>query len=1062
MKLSNAKYLALLGVFCAVLPCFAAEWYITHWSGGNKEEKNNRFTEAVNSAKDGDVLILQNDITVNADAELKLKPNEKNTTKRLTVTSKEGECFSIFNKGESYGVKIGTGTTLVLSNLTYDCAGMSQIEDVFLLAEQKTSGQPVSRMILENGATIKDAVLKTYYNKENAVIHIKRGAVFTMRPGSAILNCKNESSPGKGGAICCDSGTFIMTGGTIAGCISKGNGGAVHTDGTRLEEVSGYNVNERGDIYISGGYITNNTCASGKMGGGIYLGNTGPLLHITGTAVISNNFSGAIADDVSTYELKEQYVNRLKLVDYHDSHPSGFTYEGQLFTGWVGVRYPDVSVSQETEAQNKPFGAVWEYFNGQQEEARNFYWNGDNSYRGKIEGNSLIWSKHVIYELPKDGKKVAEVLQTDESPIYMELSSDYEMTQTALVPENKELVIDLKGYNLTCDFHVSNKTARVRIFDSSTNKAGTVTGHRDSPEPTAFYLEGGSYAHLPKPEWVASNCVVIGNYCEEHPYMVASKVWDANHDRTVTDLTMVPLEAADSEVRAGRNEDGTLNVGKITFSTGDWKFMAYTNEEYRVQVLAVPAVSNETSIVEVGERVVIFDSKAKDGSQGYGNEDEFEWRNADLSYGLIKLIHMTLRVQGTTAVTNNEEIAYFQFPEAAFEATQRKTGGKLPIKVVDELLASFGYNRAQGFTHDAVNTKLDTKQANGLRKWENIVTGTAENQLLLSTVSNDGNGLSLNVALTDADKQGRTDTGYTVKYDIRKSTETNGWERVGEIMDKPVFSVPLLDDDNKSVGASGFYRITTLIIPDGELSVTNEIPSTNIIGVLEVASTLTNTLAAVPWVELASDPDASMAQPMKVSGYLHTAHLENDDSVQVADAGHIYRKWNWNKGQKQWSGAITVTRNAVEIAPLANEHELSRNSAVWVMRDKPAAKPFFLIGQYSSEAQKLTIAAGSEENPICTLVPNPCLTATKVNAYDWGEAPHEKDLIRIPNEKTAPIALRWDSSKKEWGRYVKRPDGRGSVWNNAAEVPAGTGFWYMRCGDEEFEIALPASAPVAE
>ena len=77
MKLSNAKYLALLGVFCAVLPCFAAEWYITHWSGGNKEEKNNRFTEAVNSAKDGDVLILQNDITVNADAELKIKPNER-------------------------------------------------------------------------------------------------------------------------------------------------------------------------------------------------------------------------------------------------------------------------------------------------------------------------------------------------------------------------------------------------------------------------------------------------------------------------------------------------------------------------------------------------------------------------------------------------------------------------------------------------------------------------------------------------------------------------------------------------------------------------------------------------------------------------------------------------------------------------------------------------------------------------------------------------------------------------------------------------------------------------
>ena len=1056
MKLSNAKYLALLGVFCAVLPCFAAEWYITHWSGGNKEK---RFTEAVNSAKDGDVLILQNDITVNADAELKLKPNEKNTTKRLTVTSEEGECFSIFNKGESYGVKIGTGTTLVLSNLTYDCAGMSQIEDVFLLAEQKTSGQPVSRMILENGATIKDAVLRTYYNKENAVIHIKRGAVFTMRPGSAILNCKNESSPGKGGAICCDSGTFIMTGGTIAGCISKGNGGAVHTDGTRLEEVSGYNVNERGDIYISGGYITNNTCASGKMGGGIYLGNTGPLLHITGTAVISNNFSGAIADDVSTYELKEQYVNRLKLVDYHDSHPSGFTYEGQLFTGWVGVRYPDVSVSQETEAQNKPFGAVWEYFNGQQEEARNFYWNGDNSYRGKIEGNSLIWSTHVIHELPKDGQKVAKLIASGETPIYMELSSDYKMEQTAVVPENIELILDLKGFNLECDFHISNETARVTIFDSSTNKSGTVTGHRDSEYPNSFCLQGGSYHTEPRPSWVASNCVVIGNYCEHHPYMVASKVWDAEHERTVTDLTMVSLEAADSEVRVGRNEDGTLNVGKITFSTGDWKFMAYTNEEYRVQVLAVPAVSNETSIVEVGERVVIFDSKAKDGSQGYGNEDEFEWRNADLSYGLIKLIHITLRVQGTTVVTNNEEYAYFQFPEAIFHATQRKTGGKLSIKVVEELLASLGYNRAQGFSQDHVNTNLDTKQANGLRKWENIVTGTAENQLLLSTVSNDGNGLSLNVALTDAGKVGRGDTGYTVKYDIRKST-ADGWERVGEIKDEPRFSVPLLDGDNKSVEASGFYRITTLIIPEAfDLSVTNEIPSTNIIGVLEVASTLTNTLAAVPWTALAKDPVVAGENPVTVSEYVHTPHLGDGDSVQVADKGHIYRYWQWNGQNKAWEGAKTITRDAVVPETAASAHSLERNSAVWVTRDKPEEKPFFLIGQYSSEAQKLKIAAGSEANPVCTLVPNPCLTAINVNAYDWGTNPigNNKDLIRIPNGDKAPLLVQWNGT--EWGRYVN--EGRKTVWKNDVMVPAGTGFWYMRCGGE-FEITLPASVPAAE
>ena len=1067
MKLTNAKYLALLGVFCAVLPCLSevTVWNITRWSGGDATLKNNRFTEALNSSKDGDVLLILNDITVNAPAELKLAPGQ--TSKKVTVLSTNSVPVNIFNNGETYGMTIATGTTLVMSNVTYDCKNMSQVQDVFTLKAQNTSGQPVARMILENGATIQNAVLTTKAKKENAVIKVNRGAVFTMRPGSAILKCKNNSKPGSGGAVFCDYGTVIMTGGTIAGCTSAGNGGAIFTDGTRwdsqVNERDGYNVNERGDIFISGGYITNNTCASGKMGGGIYLGNTGPLLHITGTTVISNNFSGSVADDVSTYNLQEHYENRLKLVDYHESHPAGFTYEGQLFTGWVGVRYPNKAQVEIPEGQQ--FGGIWEYFNGNQEEARNFYWNGDNSYRGKIVDNSLVWSKHVIYELPKDGKTVAAVLQTDESPIYMELNADYVMEQTALVPENKELIIDLKGYNLMCDFHVSNETARVTILDSSTNKAGTVTGHRDSPSPNAFYLAGGSYATLPKPEWVASNCVVIGNYCTNHPYMVATKVWDAEHERTVTDLTMVSFDNSEpgysstKEVREGRNADNTLNVSNITYSTGDWKFMEYTNVNYHVQVLAVPVVSNGTSIVEVGERVMLFNSRTRESTQGFSTEGEFQWSQAARSYGLIKLIHQTLRTQGQTHTTNAEEVAYFRFPEPAFVATQRKTGGKLPIKVVDELLASFGYNRAQGFTEDVVNENLDTKQSNGLRKWENIVTGTAENQLLLSTVENGSDGgVSLNVALADAGKVGRGDTGYTVKYDIRKST-ANGWVRVGEIMDAPRFSVPLLGENGASVGASGFYRITTLIIPEGELSVTNEIPSTNIVGVLEVASKLTNTLAAVPWTALAKDPVESAANLVKVADYVHTPHLWEGDSVQVADKGHIYRYWQWGGQNNGWQGATTVTAKEVVPETDASAHSLARNSAVWVTRNKPTEKPFFLIGQYSSEVQKLKIEEGTEADPVCTLVPNPCLTAINVNAYDWGANPigNNKDLIRIPNEGKAPVLVQWNGS--EWGRYVL--EGRKSVWKNDVTIPAGTGFWYMRCGGE-FEIELPASKPVAE
>ena len=1059
MKQMKIKYLAFLALTFAAL--FASAAIVTKdvskWSGGGSS-----LTAAVNGAKDTDTTIIRltKDLVVNSDVEV--RGGTKGKIKKIIITSDGDVRRTIRNRSYTYRTRIYAGATLVMSNIVYDCAGEEQAEDVFLLDPQSISGSTtnVARMILEKGATVKDAVLTSSTRAENAVFHVKEGAVLTIRDGAEILNCRNNSNPGKGGAICCDYGTIIMTGGTIAGCWSKGDGGAIHTDGTRVETADHYGINARGDIYISGGYITNNTCAAGKRGGGIYLGNSGPVLHITGTAVISNNLSGTVADDVSTFGLDNRYANRLKLVDYHESHPEGFTYAGQLFTGWVGVRYP-----MDNPEINQRFGAVWEYFNGSQEEARQFFWNGDNTYRGRMDGNALIWSKHVVHELPKDGPTVAEFIASGESPIYMELSEDYAMTKPAVVPENVELFLDLKGFNLKCDFHISNETARVTIFDSSTNKSGTVTGHRDSEYPHSFYLQGGSYATLPKPEWVATNCVVVGNYCNEHPYMVAIKVWDADHERVVTDLTNVLFENSDAEIReVTLDENGMPDVGNITFSSGDWKFMAYTNLDYRVQVLAAPAIQNENGeISECGPRVSLFDShesslvapsndevegEENSSSETFSNEDEFVWDAA--SYGLVKLIHITSKEAGSQSEDIAEEIAYFRFPEALFEATQRKTGGQLSIKVVDSLLTALGYNRVVGFKAKDVNENLDGFQANGLRKWENIVTGTAENQLLLSTAAEVEGGLSLKIALTDENKSGRLDTSYKVSYDLRKYA-SGTWTRVGEIMERHSFSVPLLDADGKSAHASGFYRVTTLIVPEHELSVTNEISSTNIVGVLEVASTLTNTLAAVPWVSLAQDPAHDAPRPITVSNYVHTSHLDHDDTVQVADKGHIYRKWDWDKHGKKWTGAKTVTKNAVLEESPADEHSISRDSAVWVTRKDPAAKPFFLIGQYSNAPVSLEIAGGSADAPVCTLVPNPTMAAVNVNtAYNWNGQPIVGDIIRIPNENKAPLVLRWNGS--EWGRYVN--SGRYSVWKNDATIPAGTGAWYMRCAGA-FSVELP-------
>ena len=669
-----------------------------------------------------------------------------------------------------------------------------------------------------------------------------------------------------------------------------------------------------------------------------------------------------------------------------------------------------------------------------------------------------------MHELPKDNIRITTLLEDSEhsgGPIYVELNDDYEMLSGdkdhATVPRGRELFIDLQGFHLKCDLHVK-PGGKVTILDSSTNRAGTVEGHRkfDGDIGTeewknAFELQGGSYHDQPPPEWIAPGRILIGNYCEVHPWMVARLAWETNLVSRLEDVTKVPLSEVDNEVRVVEmTENGQKpDLGAIVFSPGDWRRGESDNPNLKAEIIAVPAVRNEDgSLEECGGRITLYRTggDVSHGNAGLGSEDAYNWSGAAAASGLIKLIHITTKTVGETVTTNAIETAYFKFPDAIFHATQRKMGaGKLPITVVDALLASLGYNRAEGFNKSNVDADLDKEQVNGLRRWENIVTGTDENQLLLSTAEEVEGGLALNVALADAEaKNGRNDTGYHVRYDLRKYDDGNKlWKSVGEIKESPNFSIQLLDEANKSVGVTGFYRLTTLIIPDDTLSVTNEIPSTNIVGVLEVASTLTKTLAAVPWVALATDPDSAKVQSMKVSGYVNTSHLENGDSVQVATDGLIYRGWSWDQSLKQWIGASTVTASGVFDAFSAEEQPLYRNSAVWVSREKPETKPFFLVGQYSGTPVYLTIKGGTAAAPVCTLVPNPSIKAMKVNDYDWNEYPADGDIIRIPNGKSVPVVLRWKNDR--WGRYVYNPQTYQSEWRTDAIVPAGTGFWYHRC-----------------
>ncbi|MBR3923842.1 MAG: hypothetical protein IKJ45_12065, partial [Kiritimatiellae bacterium] len=712
------------------------------------------------------------------------------------------------------------------------------------------------------------------------------------------------------------------------------------------------------------------------------------------------------------------------------------------------------------------------------EEVRQFFWNGDNRYRGwmKEADNALIWTRYNIYELPDDRIEVKEVLQAanKDYPVYIEFTDGFIMNKETYgaehirVEDGCEVIFDLQGHSITCDLQVASG-GTVTFRDSSTNRAGKVTGYRlvdsDVVKGTeayknAYRLEGGSYHTEPDPEWVPSNRVVIKNYCEVHPWMVARLAWETNLQSRVSDITLVSLDDVDNEIRDVTRDPqtGKLNIEEITFSSGDWVLnAAYSNKNWHVRVMAAPAAEINGSLEEVGPRCTFFDTGASESGVidpdnvtlsnkeeptqrstpvSYGREDSFVW-NAK-SHGLVKLIHMTYRTAGSTEETNAVEQAYFRFPEAAFTVANRQGGERLPITLVEELVSSLGYNRASGYTVDEVNSTLDAKEANGLMKWENLVTGTPADELLLCTAVHGGDDESLAIEFCNQTNVVSEGMGFDVRYALMKSVG-GAWQRVGDVSERPAFTLPLLNA-NVSANAGGFYRVATLLVND-ENSVTNEIPSTNIVGVLEVSGALAESFMSVPFVELGRDPAIADNYNLGVTNYAYTPLLNTRDAIQAADKDSLWRKWDWNKTAGKWEGAITVTKNGVHPGIEADDFMLSRTGAVWVSR-ADVSKPLFVVGQYTASPVQLTVKGASAGARAYTLVPNFGIGAFSVNDYEWGANPAEGDEIRLSDGRT----LTW--SGETWGRNEN------GVWISDDRLPAGTGFWYVRSAQEAFTLTL--------
>lgn len=236
------------------------------------------------------------------------------------------------------------------------------------------------------------------------------------------------------------------------------------------------------------------------------------------------------------------------------------------------------------------------------------------------------------------------------------------------------------------------------------------------------------------------------------------------------------------------------------------------------------------------------------------------------------------------------------------------------------------------------------------------------------------------------------------------------------------------------------------------LAMASSVESSNIFGVLKVASTNTETVVSVPW-EAVGTSDT----PVTVTNFVMTTNMTDGDVLYLYD-GSSYKAWILSGGA--WTGIITVKGEdgKTVTASAGADDALARGQALIIWRqnyggETTPADSIYLYGQYNpTGVSSYTMTAGkatlfapvnttssafylnNDASDISNGTTVPCATGwTNVNA---------DDMIRLQTANGNAITLNWNSTDNKWGRKK----GDGSFVYTRAVLQPGMGAWYISKG----------------
>lgn len=367
---------------------------------------------------------------------------------------------------------------------------------------------------------------------------------------------------------------------------------------------------------------------------------------------------------------------------------------------------------------------------------------------------------------------------------------------------------------------------------------------------------------------------------------------------------------------------------------------------------------------------------------------------------------------------------------------------KVPESIITELFdAETAEKYAEGDLEAKrkVEEKLETTEANGNKAWENYVMGIKSDDILHAHAEQEHDD-RIEVKLA-VEAEPPANSGFTVSYAM-EYTDTAANTTTLNTLD--------IDLDDETVDPTGIYQVKAILTPDngGEAVV---IDTQNKVGVVKATQPTEIAVIAVPWKQFMDGDHIS------VSNLVKTANLTPGDKLYIYE-GEKYDVWALD-GNRHWQQATSVSsENGEQIvkAPFgaAHEHPVGHGTGVFLERQNSSV-PYYLYGEVD-EGASLVTTVEEERMPIA----NPNLKPFDLNGYyydadtkgwKYSIEANEGDVITIPMGKTQRKCIFKDGG---WGYYQKKVENGvlKQTWVNEVKIPAGTGCWYIKNGENNVKI----------